>query len=341
MKRCLALVLILGMAAGAARAQHARPNPEETLRASVDPRIPAYKPIAGLKGELRGVESDTMYYVAKLWIDDFTKLYPSVSIHVVPSGSHTAGPGLADGSADFGLVAREMLPKEEAAFTGKFRYKPLGIAISGGSWRIKAYTDANAFFVNGRNPLKQITMAQLDAIYSKTRRRGYPRDIATWGQLGLKGAWADKPIHLWGVKVPNGFEHFLQERVLEGGEWRDDIQTRDTVIPLPAMVAADPYAIGYSGYSWLTPGVRPLAVADTPAGPYYACTFANVASQKYPLSRVLYVFVNKRPGKPLDPVLREFIRFLLSRQGQQDVVKDGIFTPLPLSFIAKAEAKLR
>lgn len=340
--RSLAIVLI-GIAAASVQAQtkppHARPKPE-SFHASVDSDLHRYEPVGHIGGSLRAVQSDTTPGLVDLWIKGFAKYHPDVSIKADIEGSGAAGPSLTNKTADFGIIAREMMPKEELPFEEKFGYKPLEIAVAGGSYRSLAFTDALTFFVHRDNPLERLSFAQLDAIYSKTRNRKH-EDITTWGQLGLTGDWSDKPIHLVGVKEPNGFEYFLRLRVLKGGDWKDGITVRETVHPLAPLVAADRFAIGYAGFSYLTDGVKTLAVAEEDSGPYYMGTFDEVAAQKYPLSRVIYVYANRVPGKPLDSKLREFVSYILSEQGQQAVVQDGIFLPLPSAVAQQELAKIQ
>jgi phosphate transport system substrate-binding protein len=340
--RSLATVLI-GIAAASVQAQtkppHARPKPE-SLRASVDSNLHRYKPVGHISGSLRAVQSDTTPGLVDLWIKSFAKYHPDLSIKADIEGSGAAGPSLTNKTADFGIIAREMMPKEELPFEEKFGYKPLEVAVAGGSYRSLAFTDALTFFVHSDNPLERLSFAQLDAIYSKTRNRKH-EDITTWGQLGLTGDWADKPIHLIGVKEPNGFEYFLRLRVLNGGDWKDGITVRDTVHSLAALVAADRYAIGYAGFSYVTDGVKTLPVAEDDSGPYYHGTFEEVAAQKYPLSRVIYVYANRVPGKPLDPKLKEFVSYILSEEGQQAVIQDGIFLPLPSAVAQRESAKIQ
>ena len=319
---------------------HARPAPEP-LHAVVDSTIRPYKRISALSGHLLGVQSDTTVDLVKLWVEEFTKLYPQVDVTVDISGTEAAGPALTDGTADFGLIARRMLISEESPFEKQLGYKPLRIGIAGGSYRTLGFSDALTVFVKKDNPIERLSFTKIDAIYSKTRYRGYKEDITTWGQLGLKGEWADKPILLWGVKPENGFEHILQEIILKGGQWKDGINGGETIFPTPPAVAADRYAIGYAGFGFLKPGDKTLAIAENDNGPYYKGTFAEVVSQKYPLSRMIYIYVNKVPGKPLNPILREFIRFALSKQGQQAVVKDGIFLPLPGEIVKQERAKVQ
>lgn len=319
-----------------------RPNPPLPYSAVVDPGIPAYKPVKGLSGTLKGVESNTVTAIQQKWIDGFTKIYPNVHISVDIGGSGQGGPRLTSGVADFAFIAREMLGREEVPFVDKFGYKPLAISVAGGSLAVKAFTDSIVFIVNKDNPLNQITYPQLDAIYSQTHNRGIKEQITTWGQLGLTGEWADKPIHLWGVQIPNGYDAFVNVHVLADGQWREGIKTNKVVIPLSDEVGADKYALSYTGLAWNTnPNTKVLSLIVHPGGPAIAPTFENVASQKYPLSRTIYMFINRAPGKPVDPVLREFILYALSREGQQAVVDDGIFTPLPAVLDAQEAAKLK
>jgi phosphate transport system substrate-binding protein len=344
MKRMLCFTLLT---CGVAAAQNLetpapRPNPPLPYTAKVDAAIPAYKPVKGLSGTLMGVESNTVTALEDKWAAGFTKLYPNVKISVEIGGSGQGGPRLTNGKADFAFIAREMMGREEFPFVDKFGYKPLAVSVAGGSLAVKAFTDCIVFIVNKDNPLTEITYPQLDAIYSATHNRGIKEPITKWGQLGLTGEWADKPIRAWGVEVPNGYDTFVNLHVLADGQWRDGIQSQHTVIPLSDKVAEDKYAISYTGLAWNTnPGTKVLSLAVHPGDAPIAPTFDNVAAQKYPLSRTIYMFVNREPGQPLSPVLREFLRYALSREGQQAVVEDGIFTPLPAALDAKEAEKLR
>jgi len=318
------------------------PNPPLPYTAKVDPAIPDYQPVKRLTGTLKGVESNTVTELMKMWITDFTKIYPDVKISVEIGGSGQGGPRLTSSVVDFGFIAREMMGKEETPFIDKFGYKPLGVAVAGGSFRVKAFTDAIVFIVHKDNPLNQITFQQLDAIYSATRNRGIKEPITTWGQLGLTGDWADKPIRLWGVEIPNGYDNFVNQKVLANGQWRDGIGAPHTVIPLSDIVAADKYALSYTGLAWNdNPKTKVLKLSATPDGPFHEANFEEVAAQTYPLSRVIWMFANRAPGKPLNPVLEEFLKFALSRQGQEDVVKDAIFTPLPAALYLQQLEKLK
>jgi phosphate transport system substrate-binding protein len=318
-----------------------RPDPPLPYSAAVDSVIPAYTRVKGLSGTLKGVESNTVTVLQQKWIDGFTKIYPNVKISVDIGGSGQGGPRLTNGSADFAFIAREMMGREETPFVDRFGYKPLAISVSGGSLAVKAFTDCVVFIVNKDNPLNEITYPQLDAIYSATHNRGIKEPITTWGQLGLTGDWADKPIHAWGVEIPNGYDNFVNMHVLANGQWREGIQSQKTVIPLSDKIAADKYAISYTGLAWNTnPGTKVLRLSVHPGDQAIEPTFENVASQKYPLARTIYIFVNREPDKPMNPVLREFVRYALSREGQQAVVDDRIFTPLPATWDAIEAKKL-
>jgi phosphate transport system substrate-binding protein len=319
----------------------AHPNPPMPYFGKVDASIPSYRPVAHLSGTLRGVESNTVTNLMQLWIDGFTHIYPQVNFHVDIGGSGQGGPRLSAGTADFAFISREMMGREVTPFVEKFGRKPRDLEVSGGSLNVKAFTDAVVFIVNKENPLNQISFDQLDAIYSSTHNRGGKTPITTWGQLGLTGDWADKPIHTWGVEIPNGYDLFVNMHVLANGQWKDGIQTQPTVIPLSGKVGADRYAISYTGLAWNSnPNTKVLSLSIHDGGPFYPANFQTVAAQQYPLSRVIYMFWNQAPGQPVSPLLLEFFRYILSRQGQQLVVKDGIFTPLPVALDAQQRSRL-
>lgn len=333
---------LIGSAAWAQNLEQPKehPNPPLPYFGKVEASIPSYKPVAHLSGTLRGVESNTVTNLLSLWIDGFTKLYPDVHFQVDIGGSGQGGPRLTAGTADFAFISRELMGREVTPYIEKFGHKPMSIEVSGGSLAVKAFTDAVVFIVNKDNPLERISFDQLDAIFSATRNRGL-KPITTWGQLGLTGEWADKPIHTWGVEIPNGYDVFVNMRVLANGQWKDGIQSQPTVIPLSDKVAADKYAIAYTGLAWKdNPDTKVLALSIHDGGPYHPATFEEVAAQTYPLSRVIYMFFNHTANQPLNPVLLEFLRYILSQEGQQKVVEDGIFTPLPASMDAAQRARV-
>jgi len=316
----------------------------EFLQPSLDPALPAYPPRKDLaiSGNFKAACSDVLPRLVKAWIAGFRKLYPNVNIDVAPPYAGSLGAiELVRGNLDFVFVSRELRPEDISAFKAKFGYNPLSVAISGGSYRHFGFLDAIGFFVNKENPLEKISFDQLDAILSRTHDRG-GEPITKWGQLGLSGEWADKPIHTYGIKPWNGFEEFIRQRVLSvdgrRGEWRDDINFDKVVFPVAGRVEADRYGIGYSGLAYIDSAVKLLPLSQHDGGPYYSPSYENVARAFYPLSRVLYFNIKKEPGKPLNPTIQEFLRFVLSRQGQQIVLDEALFLPLRASQL---EASLR
>jgi phosphate transport system substrate-binding protein len=345
MKRIMSRLLVVLLLVLAASAQDTHPTFHETNHASLPAGLLDYKPTGPLSGTVRSIGADTMEVLTKSWLEMFQKHYPGVKYTMEAKASGTAGPALTDGTADVGPVARELLPVEEEAFVKKFGYKPTQFRVASGSYRTPGKTHAITFFVHKDNPITKLTFAEVDAIFSTTRKRGHA-PVTTWGDLGLKGDWANKKISLWGLIRPNGIAHYVQMNVLDGGEFNDGINERTTVGNLPALdaivqgIEKDKYAIGYSGFSNVTPEVKTVALAADAKGPYYQGTFDEVVTHRYPLSRFIYIYVNRAPGKKLDPVIREYLSLILSKEGQEAVVREGIFLPLPAEWVKKERAKL-
>lgn len=336
-----------GMADPVAWNEFGRPLPHpEFLQPMLDPALPAYQPRADrhLSANLVGTASNVLPGLVQAWSVAFERYYPQVRIDLLPPFIGSAGAKkLIAGTIDFVFISREQIPADVATFHAKFGYDPLSIPVSGGSFRHYGFLDAIAFFVNDANPLRRISIPQLDALLSTTRVHG-GKAIRTWGDLGLTGEWADKPVDVWGVKPWNGFEEFVRERVLstaqQRGEWRPDLNYVPTVIPVAEHVAGDRYALGYAGLAFLKPGVRVLALATSDRGPYLLPDYENVARAAYPLSRLVYINVNRGPGHPLNPALKEFIRFILSREGQQIVLDQAVYLPLRSPQLDAAQAML-
>lgn len=306
----------------------------EFLQPTLDRGLPDFHPKydRNMTGHLMGATSDVLANLARRWIGAFARYYPSIVVEAPPPYSGKVGAQeLVSGKVDFALVSRELVPSDIADFRAKFGYDPLSVPIMGGSYRHFGFLDSVVFFVNQANPLSKLTFRQLDALLSSTRWRG-GQPIRTWGQLGLGGEWADKPVDVWAVRPWNGFEEFVRERVLSTpgrrGEWRTDLNFGDTVFPMSPHVAGDRYALGYAGLAFITPGVKLLALSVSDGGPFLQPSYENVALARYPLSRLVYCNVNRRPGAPLPPALEEFIRFLVSRQGQQVVLDQAVYLPL-------------
>lgn len=320
--------------------------PPEILQPTLDPSLPAYQPRKNLKlsGTLHGAASDVLPGLVNLWFKEFNKYYPKAKLSIAPPYAGSLGAKeLVKEKIDFVFVSRELKPEDIVDFKAKFGYEPLSVPVSGGSYRQYGFLDAVGFFVHKDNPIEKISYQQLDAIYSSTRHRG-GKQITTWGELGVTGEWADKPIHLYGIKPWNGFEEFVRQRVLstdgKRGEWRNDIKFEKLVFPMAKYGAEDKYAIGYTGMAFVDAPVRMLAIGESDNGPFYSPTYENVALASYPLSRLIYLNMNKAPGQSANPVLEEFLRFVLSREGQQVVLKHAIYLPLRAEQVKSAQALL-
>jgi phosphate transport system substrate-binding protein len=294
---------------------------------AIEPGIAPYQRISGVSGNINSIGSDTMNNLMALWGEAFKKMYPNARIQIEGKGSSTAPPALISGTAQFGPMSRQMRATEIDQFESKFGYKPT---------EIRTAYDALALYVNKDNPLEKITLAQADAVFSKTRRRG-GKNIATWGDLGLTGDWASRPISLYGRNSASGTYGFFKEHVLKNGDYRDQVKEQPGSASVVQGVTEDRFGIGYSGIGYRTSGVKVLAVAETDA--FSSGSYEDVESGKYPLSRYLYVYINKAPGKPLDPLVKEYLKLILSKQGQEVVVKDG-YLPLPASIVKEELAKL-
>jgi phosphate transport system substrate-binding protein len=205
--------------------------------------------------------------------------------------------------------------------------------------QIRTAYDALAIYVNKDNPLEKLTLAQADAIFSKTRKRGNRQNITTWGQLGLTGDWANRPISLYGRNSASGTYGFFKEHTLAGGDYKDTVKEQPGSASVVQGVTEDRFGIGYSGIGYRTSGVKALMLADKEGGAYSDGNYGDVTSGKYPLNRFLYLYINKGPGKPLDPIVREFVKLILSKEGQEVVLKDG-YLPLSAEIVKQELAKL-
>ena len=292
----------------------------------VDASLPAYSKTSGVSGSLSSVGSDTMNNMMTLWAETFRRNYPNVRIQIEGKGSGSAPPALIAGTAQIGPMSRPMRPAELDQFEAKYGYKPT---------EIKTSYDALAVYVNKDNPIAKLTLAQVEAIFSKTRKRGYKEDIKTWGQLGLTGDWANRPISLYGRNSASGTYGFFKEHTLKNGDFKTTVKEQPGSASVVQGVTEDRFGIGYSGIGYKTSGVKVVPLSEDDKSPASDGSYAGVLSGKYPLWRFLYIYVNKAPGKPLDPLVAEFTKLLLSRDGQEAVVKDG-YMPLS-SAVAQGE----
>ncbi|WP_281066778.1 PstS family phosphate ABC transporter substrate-binding protein [methane-oxidizing endosymbiont of Gigantopelta aegis] len=298
---------------------------------TVDAGVPEYQRTSGVSGNLSSVGSDTLANLMTLWAEEFKRLYPNVNIQIQAAGSSTAPPALTEGTSNLGPMSRKMKDKERDAFEKKYGYKPTAIPVA---------IDALAVYVNKDNPIKGLTIPQVDAIFSSTRKCGYPEDITTWGQVGLTGAWADRPIQLYGRNSVSGTYGYFKKKALCKGDYKNNVNEQPGSASVVQSVTSSLNGIGYSGIGYKTSGVKAVALTKKEGTPFIEATPENAVSGKYPLARFLYIYVNKAPNKPLPPLEGEFIKMVLSKVGQNVVIKDG-YIPLPEKVVEKALAKLQ
>ena len=292
--------------------------------AAVDPSIPDYTKVSGVSGNLTSVGSDTLANLMTLWAEAYKKQYPSVNIQIQAAGSSTAPPALTEGTANLGPMSRRMKDVELQAFESKYGYKPTAIPVA---------VDALAVFVNKDNPIKELTMEQVDGIFSANRLCGGP-NVQTWGDLGLTGDWADKPLQLFGRNSVSGTYGNFKEEALCKGDFRGNVNEQPGSASVVQSVSQSLNGIGYSGIGYKTASVRALPLAKRGTSNFVGADEAHALDGTYPLSRFLYIYVNKAPNKPLEPLELEFVKLMLSQQGQQIVVKDG-YIPVPAKVAAK------
>ena len=297
---------------------------------SLDPNLPTYSKVEGLRGTLNAAGSDTMLELQTLMTEEFRKLYPQVKIQVEGKGSSTAPPALIEGTVQLGNMSRKMKSKETDAFEEAFGYDPA---------RFDVALDTLAVFVNKDNPIKSLTIPQVDAIFSKTRKCGSAGDISTWGKLDLSGNWATAPISLYGRNAASGTYGYFKKHALCKGDYKDTVKEQPGSASVVQGIEKDPYGIGYSGIGYRTSGVRAVALSPADGQPAAAASSENAANGSYPLARFLHIYVNKAPNKDLDRLTAEYLRFILSAQGQRVVIKAG-FDPLDAAIAAEQLAKI-
>jgi len=297
----------------------------------VDPALPVYELSSGVSGNLSSVGSDTLANLMTLWAEAFKRAYPNVNVQIQAAGSSTAAPALTEGTSNMGPMSRKMKSKELAAFERRYGYKPTAIAVA---------IDALAVYVHKDNPLEGLTIPQVDAIFSATRKCNYDHDITGWKDLGLTGAWAPRSMQLFGRNSVSGTYGYFKKKGLCKGDFKNNVNEQPGSASVVQSVSASLNGIGYSGIGYKTSGVRALPLAKKAGKKFVPATLENAAKGKYPLSRYLYVYVNKQPNKPLPPLEREFFKLVLSKQGQEVVVKDG-YVPLSAKVVNKYLKKLK
>ncbi|VAW65314.1 Phosphate ABC transporter, periplasmic phosphate-binding protein PstS (TC 3.A.1.7.1) [hydrothermal vent metagenome] len=297
---------------------------------SVDKAITEYRSASGVSGNLSSVGSDTLANLMTLWAESFKRFYPSVNIQIQAAGSSTAPPALTQATSTLGPMSRKMKDKEVSAFEDRYGYKPMAIPVA---------IDALAVYVNKDNPLKGLSIADIDAIFSSTRRCGAKKDITKWGELGLTDPWKGRDIQIFGRNSVSGTYGYFKKKSLCKGDYKNTVNEQPGSASVVQAVSSSINSIGYSGIGYKTSGVRALSLSKKPAGKLIDATPGNAVSGKYPLSRFLYVYVNKHPNKPLALLEKEFIKMVLSQQGQQVVIKDG-YIPLPAGVVKKYLSRL-
>jgi len=299
--------------------------PEALTQVRVDRRLPVYQPVQGVSGNVKSIGSDTMNNLMTLWAEKFIELYPNVQIEIEGKGSSTAPPALIEGTANFGPMSRQMKSEETDEFESRFGYKPAAVRTA---------IDMLAVYVHKDNPIARegLSLQQVDAIFSKTRKGGHATDVTTWGDLGLEGDWANKPISLYGRNSASGTYGYFKSHALFKGDFKDEVKEQPGSASVVQGVASDRYGIGYSGIGYRTADVVAVPLARDPSAPRVAAEATNVSD--YPLARYLYLYLNYRPGAELDPLRKEFLKVIFSRDGQEVVVKDG-YLPVTLDIAKK------
>lgn len=318
LKQKLGILIVAGAMAGLV----AGPLAAET---KLDAGLPDYSKASGVSGNISSVGSDTLANLMTLWAEEFKRLYPNVNIQIQAAGSSTAPPALTEGTSNLGPMSRKMKNKELEAFEKKYGYKPTAIPVA---------IDALAVYVHKDNPIKGLSIPQVDAIFSGTRKCGHSESITQWGQVGLGGAWKTRDIQLYGRNSVSGTYGYFKKKALCKGDYKNTVNEQPGSASVVQSVSTSINGIGYSGIGYKTSGVRAVPLTKKEGGAFIEATPDNAITGKYPLSRFLYIYVNKHPNQPLTPLIKEFIKMVLSKTGQQVVVKDG-YIPLPAKVVNK------
>lgn len=316
--RCIALITLAGFSIAVNAAT------------KVDPKLSEYKPTSGVSGNLSSVGSDTLANLMTLWAESFKRYYPNVNIQIQAAGSSTAPPALTEGTSNLGPMSRKMKSKEIEAFEKRHGYKPTAIPVA---------IDALAVYVHKDNPIKGMSIPQVDAIFSSTRKCRLDKDLTNWGQAGLSGAWSNRSIQLFGRNSVSGTYGYFKKKALCKGDFKNNVNEQPGSASVVQSVSTSLNGIGYSGIGYKTSGVRAIPLAKKEGKPFVEATSENAVKGSYPLSRFLWVYINKQPNKPLSPLEKEFLKMVLSKSGQEVVVKDG-YIPMPAKAAEKYLKKL-
>ncbi|WDE04067.1 phosphate ABC transporter substrate-binding protein [Thalassomonas viridans] len=296
---------------------------------AVDENLPKYQKVSGVSGNLSSVGSDTLANMMTFWAEEFKRTYPNVNVQIQAAGSSTAPPALTEATSNIGPMSRKMKSREIEAFEKRYGYKPTAVRVA---------IDALAVFVHKDNPIEGLRIDQVDAIFSSNRKCGASEDVDRWGDLGLNGAWTGKDVQLYGRNSVSGTYGYFKKKALCKGDFKNTVNEQPGSASVVQSVSASLNGIGYSGIGYKTSGVRALPLSKK-GDNYVEASMDNAISGKYPLSRYLYVYVNKHPNKPLSPMEAEFLKMILSKSGQKIVEKDG-YIPLPAKVVTKEFKKL-
>jgi phosphate transport system substrate-binding protein len=299
--------------------------------AKLDPNLPAYSKASGVSGNISSVGSDTLANLMTLWAEEFKRIYPNVNIQIQAAGSSTAPPALTEGTSNMGPMSRGMKDKELEAFEQRYGYKPTQMRVA---------IDALAVFAHKDNPVEGLSIPQVDAIFSATRKCGGGADITKWGQVGVKGALANEEIQLFGRNSVSGTYGYFKSKGLCKGDFKANVNEQPGSASVVQSISASRNAIGYSGIGYVTTGVRMGPIAKKEGDAFVAPSGDTAINGTYPLSRFLYVYINKHPNEPLTPLVREFMTMVVSKPGQEVVLKDG-YIPLPGKVVEQELAKLQ
>jgi len=297
-----------------------------SLASEVDPALPDYERTSGVSGNLSSVGSDTLANLMTLWAEDFKRHYPNVNIQIQAAGSSTAPPALTERTSNIGPMSREMKDNEIEAFESRYGYKPTAIPVA---------IDALAVYVHKDNPIDGMTIQQVDAIFSSNQRCGYSQNIETWGQLAMRGPWERRDIQLFGRNSVSGTYGYFKDVALCEGDFKNSVNEQPGSASVVQSVSTSINGIGYSGIGYRTSSIRSVPIARNANSEYFDATAENSVTGNYPLARFLWVYVNKAPNTELPPLEREFIKLIMSKAGQDIVLKDG-YIPLPASVVDNA-----
>jgi phosphate transport system substrate-binding protein len=283
--------------------------------------LPKYQKVAGVSGNLSSVGSDTLSGMTTLWLEEFKSLYPNVNAQIQASGSATAPPALAEGTAQFGPMSRVMRMREVEAFEREHGYKPTALRVA---------IDAIGVFVHMDNPVTGLNFEQLDSLFSSTMRCGAKQPIDSWSQLGIEASWGQRSVQLFGRNSVSGTYGYFKRNALCGGDFNRSVNEQPGSASVVQAVSSSINSVGYSGIGYRVSGTRLLPVARE-GKDYIYPSDENVLSGAYPLSRYLYIYVNKNPNQPLEPIEEAYIRFIFSMEGQRIVQSDG-YVPVSYEF---------